>query len=228
MEYTYGWENFDPYSPGFRETVLLGTFNAIQAGLEVSDVHSGSNALWISEDGETATAQGFVAWITDLQPQDEITVSCFAKSYAGQEGGGVRMWAHYTYDDENITSYAGSASGNDTYSTPDEWTELSKTWVLPYATYTDGQGIEHPITGLVIEVRPYSAVGEGGFVDDLTVVVPETATVAFPDPTGPAICVGGLPQWDLDNDCKVSLSDFTIIAESWLQCNLQPSADCGL
>lgn len=224
----YGWENFDPSSPNFRETVLLGTYSAIQTGLEISEVHSGTKALWVSDDTATETPEGYMAWINGLQPGDYITVSCFGKSYAGQESGGVRMWAHYTYDENDIQSYAGSASGYNGYSDPNEWVDLSKMWVFPDATYTDDEEVPHAVTGMVIAVRTYSAVGEGGFMDDLTIEVPQTATVTFPSMDGDAICVGGLPQWDFNADCIFNLLDLVVVIDDWLGCNLQPSEDCGL
>ncbi|MEJ5260556.1 MAG: hypothetical protein WHS88_10235 [Anaerohalosphaeraceae bacterium] len=227
--HTYGWENFDPFAPNFRETVLLGTYGALQTGLEISQVRSGGKALWISDDSASDTPEGYVAWIRGLQPGDYINASCFAKSYAGQTSGGVRLWAHYTYDDANIRSYGGSAGGYDIYSNSDDWTELRKTWVFPSLTYTDSQGNPHPVTGMILKIRTYSNVGEGGFVDDLSIEVPQTATVLFPSPDGPAICVGGLPsQFDLDANCKVDLGDFVYFVQDWLKCNLQPAEDCGL
>lgn len=224
----YGWENFDPSSPNFRETVLLGTYSAIQTGLEISEVHSGTKALWVSDDTATETPEGYMAWINGLQPGDYITVSCFGRSYAGQTSGGVRMWAHYTYDENDIQSYAGSASGYNGYSDPNEWVDLSKMWVFPDATYTDDEEVPHAVTGMVIAVRTYSAVGEGGFMDDLTIEVPQTATVTFPSMDGDAICVGGLPQWDFNADCIFNLLDLVVVIDDWLGCNLQPSEDCGL
>ncbi len=225
----YGWENFDPFDPDFRETVLLGTFSAIQTGLEIGEVRSGTKAVWVSDDTATETAEGYMAWITGLQPGDYITASCFGKSYAGQTSGGLRMWAHYTYDDNNIRSFAGSAGGYEGYSNPDEWVEFSKMWVLPDAAYEDSQGVPQQISGVVIKVRTYSAVGEGGFVDDLSIEVPEYAVVTFPSMDGDAICVGGLPSpYDFDGNCKVDLADLVVIMEDWLLCNLQPAEDCGL
>jgi len=82
---------------------------------------------------------------------------------------------------------------------------------------------------MILKIRTYSNVGEGGFVDDLSIEVPQTATVLFPSPDGPAICVGGLPsQFDLDANCKVDLGDFVYFVQDWLKCNLQPAEDCGL
>lgn len=225
----YGWENFDPFAPNFRETVLLGTYGALQTGLEINEVRSGTKSLWVSDDSASDVPEGYLAWITGLQPGDYITASCFGKSYAGQTTGGVRMWAHYTYDENNIRSFASSAGGYEIYSNPDEWTELRKMWVFPDATYTDGEGTLHPITGMVIKVRTYSAPGEGGFVDDLTIEVPQTATVIFPSMEGDAICVGGLPSpYDVDNNCRVDLGDLAYFLQDWLKCNLQPAEDCGL
>lgn len=227
--HTYGWENFDPFDPAFRETVLLGTYNSIQAGLEITEVLSGTKSLSISDDSASSIGEGHVAWIKNLVPGDYIDVSCFAKSYAGLTGSkGVRLWAHYTYDNGDITSYAGDAYGFNGYSNADSWSELAKRWAFPDTVYTDSDNVQHIPNGMVIEVRTFSAAGEGGYVDDLNITVPSAATVEFPSMTGDAICVGGLPQWDFNHDCIFNLQDIVQLFDDWLTCNLQPQDDCSL
>jgi len=42
--------------------------------------------------------------------------------------------------------------------------------------------------------------------------------------TGDSLCVGGNPDYDLNEDCKVDILDFALFAADWLECNLVP--DC--
>jgi len=48
--------------------------------------------------------------------------------------------------------------------------------------------------------------------------------VLYTDVTGGNLCVGGNPEYDLNNDCQVDLEDFALLATSWMECNLVP--DC--
>jgi hypothetical protein len=62
-----------------------------------------------------------------------------------------RIWAHYTSDPNDVESYSGSASGNNTYSSGIGWEQLSYQWT--YANSGDDDGF-------VVEARVYSSAGE--------------------------------------------------------------------
>jgi len=40
-----------------------------------------------------------------------------------------------------------------------------------------------------------------------------------------AVCTADI-EGDVNGDCKVNLTDFALMAENWLQCNLQPQTFC--
>jgi hypothetical protein len=245
---TYTWGNFT--GPNSEQNVLLGTFGMVNAELDLFDSHNGDNkALSLSDATESytmstlkqamnrgyevgrdgpITPEGYVAVVKGLSKDDFVKAAFWAKRYTGQlENTGVRLWAHYIYDENDLNSFAGSAGGFAAYAGED-WTKLSYRWVFNDAPYMDWQGIQRTPVALVITARAYSANGEGGIIDDVSVEAPVAATVQFPDPSNAAICVGGLPEYDFNLDCKVNLLDFADFASGWLSCNLQPSEDCGL
>ena len=244
---SYSWANFS--SSSSEENVLLGTFGMVGAELETFDSHNGDGkalSLWDATELYTLstlkqamnrgydvdrngpiTPEGYLAVVKGLSKNDFVKASFWAKRYSGQTGGGVRLWAHYIYDENDLNSFAGSAGGFEAYPGED-WSKLSYRWVFNNAPYMDWQGIERIPVGLVITARAYSANGEGGLIDDLTVEAPADATVEYPDPSKPAICTGGLPEFDWNLDCRVNLTDFAEFANAWLKCNLQPAEDCGL
>ncbi len=44
--------------------------------------------------------------------------------------------------------------------------------------------------------------------------------------TGKGVCLGAV-TYDLNDDCRVNLIDFALLAGSWLECNLSPQIVCG-
>jgi Concanavalin A-like lectin/glucanases superfamily len=46
----------------------------------------------------------------------------------------------------------------------------------------------------------------------------------YTDVMGGNLCVGGNPEYDLNDDCKVNILDFALFAADWLECNIVP--DC--
>ncbi len=66
-----------------------------------------------------------------------------------------------------------------------------------------------------------------GRIDDVKifnyVLSPEDAAKDFTDVAGGFVCVTP-PEYDLDDDCRVGISDIVELAGSWLDCNLYP--DC--
>jgi len=47
--------------------------------------------------------------------------------------------------------------------------------------------------------------------------------VLYTDVMGGSLCVGGNPEYDLNDDCKVDILDFALFAADWLECNLVPT-----
>lgn len=241
---TYGWENFT--GPATEQNVLLGTFGMVNAELELFDPYAGSNALLLTDAEDvytmstlrqlmnrgytvdlngSATPEGYLAVVTGLNNGERVNVSIQAKSNSANPDTGVRLWAHYIYDENDTASYAGSAGGFAAYPNDTTWAKLSYPWTFvanPADPYVDPQGTSRIPVGMVIKARAYSENGEGGVIDDLIIEAPVTATVEYPDPANDDICVGGLPEYDFNLDCQVTLDDFADFAGGWLGCNLQP------
>ena len=250
----YSWENFDGQDS--QSNVFLGTFAMINAET-VSEVYDANDNVAVSVSnatesytmttlkqamgrgyevgfGSTLTPSGYMAVVSGLNQNDYVKASVFAKSYDGQlkagESGstnGLRIWAHYIYDKDDIYSYAGSAGGSNAYTNDQEWIKLSHHWTFSTETYTDDFGNERTPEAIVFVVRAYSENGAGGIIDDLAIQAPTTATVSFPDPAKAGIVVGGFPAYDLDLSGKTDLTDFAIFASDWLSCNLQPETACN-
>ena len=53
---------------------------------------------------------------------------------------------------------------------------------------------------------------------------PVDVALLYTDVMGGNICVGGSPEYDFNDDCKVNILDFALFAADWLECNLVP--DC--
>ena len=152
-------------STGWEDTsadALLGFFgNIYDWGYETADPYSGNSSLFMVEDPVSGTPQGYVGWVTGLTEGDTVTATMWMKGASNgvDNDGKGRLWGHYS-DNEDITTYLGSASGSPDYAGEGGiWTQASHTW-----TIAEGQ------TALVIEARMYS-YGSNNIVlgDDLTV-----------------------------------------------------------
>jgi len=71
---------------------------------------------------------------------------------------------------------------------------------------------EFAYAGLPDDVRIYSYA-----LDEVEVAV------LYTDVTGGDLCIGGNPEYDLNEDCKVDILDFAMLANGWLECNLVPT-----
>ncbi len=155
---------------------VLGSYGDNVTFENVSDPLGGDDrCLKITEDPLQGTPQGYVAWVTGLTDGDTVDVSMFGLG-DGDTTSKIRLWAHYTVVDD-ITSYAGSASGPGNYSdSATAWTELTHQW-----TFDSDSGARD---GLVIEARIYSYTGADPscYAKDLSVSTSgATATISFPE-----------------------------------------------
>ncbi len=80
-----------------------------------------------------------------------------------------RIWAHWNDNPDDINDYSGSAGGQSDYGPGDGWDLASHSW-----TVADGH------TGMIIEVRTYSSAGDIVWIDDMSITVPDHATVRTP------------------------------------------------
>jgi hypothetical protein len=157
------WEGANPdlgSGPG-----ILGNFRDITTSIVTDPVFDGTQSLKIERD-DTSTPQAYVAWVEGLNDGDTVTASFYVYDTTPGTGPSGRIWGHYTSNPDlataDVDSYAGSASGNTTYSDGSGWSWLVYTWTFDAGTDR---------TGMVIEARPYSDPGAIIYVDSLMVQV---------------------------------------------------------
>jgi hypothetical protein len=92
-----------------------------------------------------------------------------------------RIWGHYN-SNSDIDSYDGSAGGNSDYGPGTGWAQLSHTWTFA----ADDFGTIGDRTGLVIEARTYSDLGDTIWIDDLEIIAPDHAVICKPEIPEPA------------------------------------------
>ncbi len=156
----YGWEDTD---------TILGNYGDIIATIATDPVHSGSQSLRLEDAAASGTPQAFVAWVVGLQNGDEVTGSFWRNDTTPGAPPSCRIWGHWNDDPVDINVYSGSASGQSDYGPGTGWDEATYTWIA---------ADDH--TGLVIECRTYSSAGDIVWIDDMTIVAPDHATIYIP------------------------------------------------
>lgn len=158
----YGWEGTDTILGMYPDTCII-------VAISVSPVYSGAQSLYVLDNHPDGTPQAFVAWIVGLQDGDEVTGSFWRHDLTPGGSPSCRIWGHWNDDPNDIGVYSGSASGNSEYGPGTGWDETSYVW-----TVADGH------TGLVIECRTYSSLGDDVWIDEMSVTVPDGAEIRFP------------------------------------------------
>jgi hypothetical protein len=156
--FTFGWED--------GTSTMLSVF-PLPDGMIATNVTSpepvydGSYSLKTVDNAVSGTPQGYVAWIRGLQDGDIITASIARYDDTPGASPSGRIWGHYNDNPLDVNGYNGSAGGTDDYGLGLGWDITSKVW-----TMSGGH------TGLVIEVRTYSVLGDTVWWDNLTVQTP--------------------------------------------------------
>lgn len=179
-EASYGWEDGGTILGGYNNSGMFYENSGMEA-------YEGTRSLFLQEAELGGTPQSFVAHVTGLTDGDTVYGSFMAWDDSIGESPSVRIWASYTSDPGDITSYAGSAGGSNTYSGGTEgqvWHMLDHEWTFD----SDGGGRD----GLVIQVRMYAAdEGDGHYVDDLYVMTSsDTAVINFAPTPGALALLG--------------------------------------
>ena len=185
---TYGWED--------GAGTILGSYGNlvnpanVTTGDEISNSlvitagvtpNSGSQMLTVSESPHASTPQAYVAYIENLNAGDVVDASFFGWDSTAAASPSLRIWGHYA-DNGDVTSYAGSAGGNDTYTDGSGWSSVGYSYVMPSAG------------ALVIEARLYSSPSTADpalssyFIDDMTIeVTTESSTAQITTPGGTTV-----------------------------------------
>ncbi len=158
---TYGWEGTE---------TILGMYPAdgLTATIDTDPVHTGSQSLCLERVADE-TSKAYVAWIVGLNEGDVVTGSFFRYDITPGDPPSCRIWGHWNDDPGDINVYSGSASGQNDYGPGTGWDEATYTWT-----------VEAGHTGLVIEARVYSNPGDIVWIDDMTVIAPDGATIHTP------------------------------------------------
>jgi hypothetical protein len=169
--FTYDWDG---------EADYLGCFSsATTAAVDAAYNRDGSagNGLLLTKTVAGGNAQSFLAAVWHLQEGDEVTVSVWRyDSLSNMPYFG--LWAHYNdaLDGENARSQSlhindGNVIGDNRLGAQNGWEEYTHTWTI---------GAGH--CGLVIDaIISDTNIGGQVMVDDLTVTVPDHASVRLPD-----------------------------------------------
>jgi hypothetical protein len=152
----------------------MGTSGNVSAStaISTSEKNSGSNGYNLIESPLSGTPQIYVAYITGLSANDQVTASVYIKGEtSGSDQAKGRLWGHYTDGTGAVASYNASASG------PSGYIGNEGTWEQGSHTWTIGSGK----TDLVIQVRIYSySNADNIWIDDLSVTAPSSAKITFP------------------------------------------------
>lgn len=178
--YTYDWSGDADY---------LGCFGS-DASAEIYALQDhtgdGGGSLLLTKNNWGPYANGFVASVWGLQEGDEVTVTCWRyDNYSSMPY--FALWSHYNDALEEAADARGqdmavddgNCYGNSQLGVQNGWEEYSHTWTI---------GAGH--TGLVIDAQVYGSTGAYMLVDDLSITVPDHASVRTPDTVYPA---GGEP-----------------------------------
>jgi len=180
--YTYDWADGDAdYLGTFDAT--MNTMVSTLCNRPTSDGHGLMLEKALASGGY---ARGFLASVWGLQDGDEVSFSCWRYDPAG----GLpyfRLWAHYNNMLEEAADARGQDMqindgdlfGNNDFGSQNGWEQFSWTW-----TISGGN------TGLIIDAIVYGAQLATIYVDDIAIVVPDHASVRFPNIIYPS---GGIP-----------------------------------
>jgi len=127
----------------------------------------------------------------------------------------------------------------------DTATELIKKdqWHHVAVTYFDGvariyvDGLQQAVGGFILAnkadatfwIGRNESIGErfDGLIDDLKAfnyaLSPEEVVDLYYAETGSPVCIYGNPVGDLNNDCKISIDDFAVMAQQWLTDGFYPN-----
>ncbi|MDP7027533.1 MAG: dockerin type I domain-containing protein, partial [Candidatus Marinimicrobia bacterium] len=139
--------------------------------------YDGSRMLTVSESPHDGTPQAFIAWVTDLSAGQSIEACFYGYDNTPSSSPSLRIWGSWSTNDD-ITSYGGSADGNNDYTDGSGWGQVCHTFSTNQENWDSGEA-------LVIQARLYSSTSAGSdptvyFIDLVEVTAPSSATVNYP------------------------------------------------
>ena len=121
---SYSWED--------GTGTILGSYGNLASPANVGTTsgispHDGSRMLTVSESPLDGTPQAFIAWVTDLSAGQDITACFYGYDNTPSSAPSLRIWGSWSLNDD-ITSYAGSADGNNDYTDGSGWSQVCHTF----------------------------------------------------------------------------------------------------
>ncbi len=172
--YTYSWDA--------TEADFLGSFNGeMTAAYSLAANHpdgegGGGLVLTRQTPSSNGVARGFLAAVWNLQEGDEVTFS-YWRYDPMSNWPDMRLWAHYNdalveaqdARGQYMQALDGECYGNNDFGVENGWEQFSHTWT-----------IEAGHTGLVVDAVMYGDFGAQLYVDDISITVPDHASVRLP------------------------------------------------
>ncbi|MDB4125708.1 T9SS type A sorting domain-containing protein [Candidatus Marinimicrobia bacterium] len=170
---TYSWEDGGTTLGSYgnlSDVANVGPTNGITP-------YDGDYMLTVSESPIDGTPQAWIAWVTDISAGDEITACFYGYDDTPNASSSMRVWGNWTANND-ITSYAGSADGNEDYTAGTGWDQICHTFSTSQAQWEAGEA-------LLIQARLYSSSSASApvqyYVDLASVeTASTTATINFP------------------------------------------------
>lgn len=178
----YGWEDGGTVLGTYESNItnIANVSSGVMTGTgTIVTPQSGSGMLTATEHPHYGTPQLFLAFITGLTDGDIVDAKFFGFDETESFMPSLRIWGHYALSGD-VTSYMGSAGGDSAYTAGTGWNSVSHSWTFDSAIGTRD--------ALVIEARLYSTpitdedASTAFFIDNLTVVAPDRATIFLPVP----------------------------------------------
>ncbi len=157
----YGWEGTE---------TILGEHIDVIAQISTDPVHGGSQSLYIEEASGKATSAAFIAVITGLQVGDTVDAEFWRYDTTPGASPSCRIWGRWVSNPDSLNVHYWSAGGNSDYGPGTGWDLTSWSW----------EATADSLQNLVIEARIYSAVGDGAWIDDMTIIAPDGSTIYLP------------------------------------------------
>lgn len=175
---TYSWEDGGTTLGSYgnlSDVANVGPTNGITP-------YDGDYMLTVSESPIDGTPQAWIAWVTDISAGDEITACFYGYDDTPNASSSMRVWGNWTANND-ITSYAGSADGNEDYTAGTGWDQICHTFSTSQAQWEAGEA-------LLVQARLYSSSSASApvqyYVDLVSVeTASATATINFPGAQDP-------------------------------------------
>ncbi|MBN2513028.1 MAG: discoidin domain-containing protein [Sedimentisphaerales bacterium] len=228
-------------SPTFTEGVADGDKNADNAvangAVSFVDPNSCADAGGFNPSEETS-AFSISAWVNWLGITD-VTSGMIAAKRDNWSSEDNNYWIFMVSSEGQVRMQSQNRSTLNTAKelvTEGQWHHVAVTYIDGVARiYVDG--LQQAVGGFNLAnkadatfwIGRNESIGErfDGLIDDLKAfnyaLSPEEVVDLYYAETGNPVCIYGNPVGDLNNDCKISIDDFAVMAQQWLTDGFYPN-----